>query len=242
MRLIPRLFLLPALLAVAACAVPPEPPATEASASVTEVAAVQPSARAAAQQFVTVVSRVEPIAEQECRTRSPGLNCDFLIVVDDRPGLGPNAFQTLDETGRPIIAFTLPLIADVRNGDELAFVMAHEAAHHIAGHLARQQRNAVLGAAVFGGLAGVIGGGSETAVRTAQELGAVVGARSYSQDFELEADALGTVIAARAGYDPVRGAEFFFRIPDPGDQFLGTHPPNAQRVATVNSTAASLGL
>jgi hypothetical protein len=32
-----------------------------------------------------------------------------------------------------------------------------------------------------------------------------VGARRYSKAFELEADALGTVIAARAGYDPLRG-------------------------------------
>jgi len=75
---------------------------------------------------------------------------------------------------------------------------------------------------------------------TAQEIGAAVGARTYSKDFELEADRLGTIIAARAGYNPVRGAEFFNRVPDPGDQFLGTHPPNAERVRIVQQTAARL--
>ncbi|HAB36898.1 MAG TPA: peptidase M48, partial [Rhodobacteraceae bacterium] len=33
---------------------------------------------------------------------------------------------------------------------------------------------------------------------------------------------------------------FFNRIPDPGNRFLGTHPPNSQRIATVERTAAGL--
>lgn len=194
-----------------------------------------------ARAFVQVVNQLEPVAERECRNRAPRLNCDYLIVVDDRPGVPANAFQTVDERGRPIIAFTLALIADTRNTDEIAFVMAHEAAHHIENHLDRQRQNATLGAVVFGQLAGVTGSNAE-AIRTAQELGAAVGARSYSKDFELEADRLGTIIAARAGFDPVRGAEFFFRVPDPGDRFLGTHPANSERVAMVQRTAAQLGL
>ncbi|MDA9207696.1 M48 family metallopeptidase [Octadecabacter sp.] len=197
------------------------------------------SNRAIARSFVRVLDEIEPVAERECRRRAPRLNCDFLITVDPRPDQPANAFQTIDEDGRPIIAFTLALIADARNADEVAFIMAHEAAHHIENHLEQQQRNATIGAAVFGRLAGA-GGGSADDIRTAQEIGAVVGARSYSRDFELEADRLGTIIAAKAGYDPVRGAEFFFRIPDPGDQFLGTHPPNAERVQVVNETAAGL--
>jgi len=118
-------------------------------------------------------------------------------------------------------------------------VLGHEAAHHIAGHLARQQQNATLGAAVFGALAARTGAGT-SGVQSAQELGAVVGARSYSKAFELEADQLGTILTARSGYDPVRGADYFTRIPDPGNRFLGTHPPNAQRIAIVQETASQL--
>ena len=201
------------------------PTATPVSSPVAEIPRDQ---RGMARAFVDVVNRLEPVAERECRRRAPSLNCDFLIVVDDRAGQPANAFQTVDETGRPIIAFTIALIADARNTDEIAFVMAHEAAHHIENHLEQQRRNATLGAVVFGQLAGVTGGDSD------------VGARTYSKDFELEADRLGTIIAARAGYDPLRGVEFFFRVPDPGDQFLGTHPPNAQRVEIVRQTAANL--
>ncbi|MGR3464890.1 M48 family metallopeptidase [Limimaricola sp.] len=198
------------------------------------------AARSAARNFVGVVERLEPVAEQVCRANAPQLDCDFRIVVDDRPGQPANAFQTRDAQGRPLLAFTVALLQEVRNADELAFVLSHEAAHHIAGHLDRQSRNAAIGATVFGQLATGLGGGNEGLVRTAQQLGAGFGARSYSKDFELEADALGTTIAKRAGYDPVRGAQFFLRIPDPGDRFLGTHPPNAQRMEIVRRTAAGL--
>ncbi len=197
------------------------------------------SASQSARSFLRVVRTVEPVAERECRTRTSGINCDFNIVVDDRPDQPANAYQTEDRAGRPVIAFTLALIADARNEDELAFVLGHEASHHIAGHIARQQQNAVAGAVIFAGLA-TLSGGDASAVETAQRLGAQVGARTYSKDFELEADALGTVITTRAGYNPLRGAEFFARIPDPGDKFLGTHPPNASRLDTVRRTAAGL--
>lgn len=233
--------------AVSACAPPvarmPAPPTTPVETRPARVVFDQArEPRAVARNFIAVVEAVEPVAESECRARAPRLNCDFRIVVDDRPGMPPNAFQTVDPAGRPIIAFTLALIADVQNADELAFVMGHEAAHHIAGHLGRQRQNATLGATVFGQLAGSIGGGNPESIRIAQELGAAVGVRSFSKEFELEADALGTVIAARAGFDPVRGSDYFLRIPDPGHRFLGTHPPSADRRAIVRRTAARLGL
>ncbi|ASM71262.1 beta-barrel assembly-enhancing protease [Pseudosulfitobacter pseudonitzschiae] len=189
--------------------------------------------------FVQVVQRLEPVAERECRNRTTGVNCDFRIVVDDRPNQPANAYQTLDKSNRPVIFFTLKLIQEAYNADEIAFVMGHESAHHIAGHIARQRQNAVAGAVIFAGLA-TLTGGDAGAVESAQRLGEQVGARSYSKEFELEADALGTVITYRAGYDPLRGAEFFRRIPDPGNRFLGTHPPNTARMEIVRRTAAAL--
>ncbi|WP_137701537.1 M48 family metallopeptidase [Marimonas lutisalis] len=228
-------------LALAGCMAPApsQAPHQSAPAGVGTSVAAKLSAQRAAKQFVEVVKTVEPVAEQECRARTTGANCDFQIVVDDRPGQPSNAYQTLDKSGRPVIAFTLALIADVRNADELAFVMGHETAHHIAGHIARQQENAAAGAVIFAGLA-VLTGADESGVQTAQELGAAVGARSYSKEYELEADALGTIITRKAGYDPVIGAAFFTRIPDPGDRFLGTHPPNASRIETVRRVDASM--
>lgn len=195
------------------------------------------SGRRAAANFDTVVRRVEPVAERFCRARAPGLNCDFQIIIDRDAGNVVNAFQTLGPNGVPIIGFTPGLIAEARTQDELAFVMAHEAAHHIEGHIGQTQQNAALGGLLATTLAGALGASD---VGLAGRIGSTVAARSYSKEFELEADALGTVITDAAGYDPVKGAEFFNRIPDPGDRFLGTHPPNADRIRTVRRVAAGL--
>jgi Zn-dependent protease with chaperone function len=241
-------FLIPFLLfALAACEVVPTleplprtlPQSTPQRVDTPSSNALRGRADQAARNFVQVVQTVEPVAERECRRVAPGMNCDFLIVVDDRPGQPPNAFQTLSRDGRPIVAFNLALIASVENADELAFVMGHESAHHIMGHLARSQQNAAVGAVIFSGLAAMSGANADS-VRSAEEFGAAVGARSYSKDFELEADRLGTAITMRAGYDAVRGSAFFGRIPDPGNRFLGTHPPNSQRMELVRRTAESL--
>lgn len=193
----------------------------------------------AAETFLTVVSRVEPVAEDYCRAYAVARSCDFRIVVDDRPGQPPNAFQTLDRLGRPVIGFSLALIADARNPDELAFVLGHEAAHHVAGHLPRRKDQALSGAIVAGALAQASGLSPEE-VKSAQTMGAAMAISSYSKDFELEADALGAELALVAGFDPVRGADFFDRLPDPGDRFLGSHPPNAQRKALVAATVRRL--
>ncbi len=225
-----------ACLFVAACGAPPPTQVGPRGGSAAE------TGRAQALSFVEVVGRVEPVAEAECRSRNPRANCDFAIVVDDRRGMPPNAYQTLDRSGRPILAVTTALVAISRNADELALVLAHEASHHIAGHLERQDRAASLGAETFGRLASQEAGATAESVARAQMLGAQVGARSFSKEFELEADRLGTVVAARAGFDPVRGAEFFRRIPDPGQRFMGTHPSNAERIAAVRGVAAQLGL
>jgi len=227
------------LAALSACAVAPSAPAPQRPTPIGSAPSNvgQLPVRTLVRNFTTVVERVEPVSEAICRQQNPRINCDFRIVVDDDPRAPPNAFQTLDRNGRPIIAFTASLINETRNQDELAFVMAHEAAHHIRGHLARARQNAQVGAAI----AGLIFGGQSTASQeAAQQIGATIGARSYSKDFELEADALGTIIADAAGYNPLRGAEFFTRIPDPGNRFLGTHPANADRIATVQRVAAGL--
>ncbi|MBU2963736.1 M48 family metallopeptidase [Citreicella sp. C3M06] len=227
-RFLPLLFL-----ALAACGAVPI--ATTPTGSAPSTLAEQRAERAT-RQFIDVATTVEPVVEDECRRSTRGLNCDFLIVVDDRPAAEANAFQTLDDYGRPILAFNLAMIASVQNPDELAFVMSHESAHHILGHLARVEEDAAVGAIIFSGLA-AMSGADDAAVRTAEEFGASVGARTFSKEYELQADQLGTILAIKAGYDPLKGAAFFTRIPDPGDRFLGSHPPNAARIEIVRRTA-----
>lgn len=203
-----------------------------------ERAAVQPST-ATIRAFQQVSARIEPVAERECRARTRRVSCDYQIRIDTRAGQPANAFQSVDSQGRPLITVTTALLGDMRNRHEMAFVLGHEAAHHIRGHLPKKQQTAVAGALLLGVLAAA-GGAEADAIQSAQDIGATVGARAFSKEMELEADQLGTVITARAGYDPVVGAAYFARIPDPGDRFLGTHPPNAKRQKIVAQTAAGL--
>ncbi|VDS07055.1 Peptidase family M48 [Paracoccus haematequi] len=198
------------------------------------------SPQSAARMFVAVMRRMEPAVEREClQRRTQPINCDFQFVVDDRPGQETNAFQTIDATGRPIIGFTLPLIAQTRNGDEIAFVVGHEASHHILNHLDRKAGAAAAGAVILGSIASVYGNNPE-AIETAQRIGASVGSRYYSRDWELQADYLGAIMTLNAGFDPINGSLFFERIPDPGDHILGTHPPRAARLAQVRRAVADV--
>ncbi|WP_439140359.1 M48 family metallopeptidase [Roseicyclus sp.] len=184
-----------------------------------------------------VIDRVEPVAEQVCREETPDQLCDFAIYVDSAPESGVNAFYTIDDKGQPAIIFTIGLIAVAANTDELAFIMGHEAGHHIGRHLPRVQASADLGAQILTQIARA-GGVSEAALGGVAQVGAVVASRQYGRQAELEADAIGTIIALRAGFDPLRGAAFFERIPDPARSFLATHPPNEQRIDTVRRTLA----
>lgn len=241
-----RGLLLAAVAVLAGCGVPGDipmpppglPPADPVIIKTTSGAPATP--QAAASNFTAVIRAMEPAVERECvaRRRHP-INCDFQFVVDDRPGQDINAFQTLDDNGRPIIGFTLALIAAAHNADELAFVVGHEASHHILNHLGQRSGAARAGAVIMSGIVAASGADLAT-IQAAQQMGAQVGARYYSRDWELQADYLGAILTLNAGFDPIRGAEFFARIPDPGDRILGSHPSNVQRQAQVARAVADV--
>jgi predicted Zn-dependent protease len=84
-------------------------------------------------------------------------------------------------------------------------------------------------------------GANAAEIGEAAQIGSFVAAREFGQRAELEADEIGTIIAARAGYDPLVGSAFFTRIPDPAREFLSTHPPNAARIDVVRRTLRAMG-
>lgn len=236
--------MLAGVLALAACATPriaPDPPVIITQPVQSGPALDLPrDPSATARAFVEVLRRMEPAVERECLARRQSLiSCDFQFVVVDDPEAELNAFQELDRQGRPVIGFTLALIAAAHNADELAFVVGHEASHHILEHIAQRRASARQGAVVFGALATAYGADLKE-VRRAQDVGAQFGSRYYSKEWELQADYLGTIITFAAGFDPVHGAQFFMRIPDPGDRILGSHPARAARLAAVAQATTDL--
>lgn len=185
-----------------------------------------------ATEFAGIVARLAPVVQDTCETTGIARNCKIRLYVAQTQEKEANAFQSIDGFGRPFVIVTPELLEEAQSPDEIALVLAHEAAHHILGHLARQQEDAVFGATLLGEAAAADGATREQ-IREARKIGAFVGARTFSQEYELEADALGAIMVRDAGYDALKGAEFFYRIPDPGRHALNTHPSNAQRRAVV---------
>ncbi|TNC45139.1 peptidase M48, Ste24p [Rubellimicrobium rubrum] len=210
-------------------------------------------------QYQRVVAKVEPVAEQFCRSQTaeiPGFNCDVTISVDAKTA-ERNAYQHYGSRGEPQVAITLPFIADARNPDELAFVLGHEFGHHIAQHIEKQQQQAVAGALILGALTAYgqaqataanpyrYTGGDSREMQNMMNAGAAVGQMAFSQTYELESDVIATYITRAAGFDPVLGARFFAKPEEPRTpggalSFWGTHPADETRLATVLETVGRL--
>lgn len=115
---------------------------------------------------------------------------------------------------------------------ELETVLAHEFAHDVMRHADAQQRNAKIGA-LFGAVVDValatqgVNKGGQIANQSA-----AIGARSYSQEFEREADYVGLYILARAGRSHRDVPNFWRRMANesPGSiKFASSHPTTAER-------------
>ncbi len=182
--------------------------------------------------FLVVLRQMEPTIEAECKRRRGARLCDFQIIIDDRPDQPANAFQTVLDDGTPILGFTQALLYDVRNREELAFVMGHEAAHHILDHLGRQKKRADREAAEFERQAESVGA-TRAEIEQAKGVGAQVGVLRFSADYEIEADVLGARLTKRAGFDALKGSAYFEKLPDPGNGVISTHPPNERRKQAV---------
>lgn len=208
-------------------------------------------------RFRRVAARIEPVAENFCRqelaSRS-NADCDVRLSIDYEMAQR-NAYFTYLGAGNtePTIFFTLPLLQDTRNDDEVAFVMGHEYGHRIARHIEKGQQQAATGAILLGTIAAMGNAAAAAngqyydpnAVENSVALGYALGGRAFSQTYELESDTIGTYIALEAGYDPAVGAKFFARDEDArsGDgklSFWGTHPPDQRRVAVVLATQKHL--
>ncbi len=236
-RLLFRLILAAALM-LAACSPTQDPvaklPPKERAKALAEMEGLRKTG--ALQRFDMVVRRMLPVIERECRARG-GLKCRFAIVVDANPKAPPNAFMSLDRADRPVIVFTGSLLKDTRNEDELALVLGHEVAHHLLGHVP-VTRESVWEGALLGGIEAATRGGGEKEIHAAEQRGALKAVLGFSKKFEIEADQLGAILALKAGFDPVRGAEYFVRMKNPRNRFLSTHPPNSARRAAVRRVVA----
>ena len=153
------------------------------------------------------------------------------------------------------------LLPVTRDEASLAIVLGHEIAHAVAKHAAEQMSKKIrqaYGTQIGGGLLGAIGG--ETLGNVAQ----VVANQyfsfqnlKYSRDNETEADHMGLIFAAMAGYDPNAAIGFWQRMAAQsgkgGSDIFSDHPSDEKRIIALqklipeamtyyrNATSANVG-
>ncbi len=191
------------------------------------VLAVGRNVAASAEEFLIEVGMEEDLAYYDW---------EFNLLKDDEMA---NAFCL---PGGKIGIYTgiLPL---TQGPDGLAVVMSHEVAHAVANHGGERMSQLLL--AELGGMA------LATAVQEKPEetrqlammaygLGAQLGVLlPYSRQHESEADRIGLILMARAGYDPRSAIPFWERMGDAGGprppEFLSTHPAPETRIDQIRS-------
>jgi len=135
------------------------------------------------------------------------------------------------------IAFFYGILAKLQlSDDEVAFIMGHEISHALLEH-AREQMGKNTGTSLLlRGGAALLGLGQLGDL--AAQAGTSVLAKAYSRTDETEADRLGLVMSARAGYDPRAGVTLWQKMMADGGgappAWLSTHPTNEERIADID--------
>lgn len=133
------------------------------------------------------------------------------------------------------------LLGVTQNETALAVVMGHEIAHAIARHGNERMSQALL----------LQGGGIALNLAMTEKpeltrnillqsygIGSTLGSLKYSRVHETEADKMGLIFMAMAGYDPREAIAFWQRMAAQGGakvpEFLSTHPHDDTRAKTLN--------
>lgn len=180
------------------------------------------------------VQRVgEKIAEAAAADLSVTTQWEFIVFQDDS---SINAFAM---AGGKVGVFT-GLFKIVQSDADLAVVLAHEIAHVAARHInQRLSHEKLMNLGALGLIIGTSGQGSyaQSSILNAYGLGTQLGvALPFNRGMEAEADEIGLMYMARAGYDPNVVIEFWLRLDEESagqpvpSEFFSTHPSHATRM------------
>lgn len=142
--------------------------------------------------------------------------------------------------GGKIVVFE-GLLPYTQNETCLAIVLGHEIAHAVAKHSAEQlskQQNQQVGTAIVGSVLNQAVGNGVGDVASAVA-GQYFSFRNlkYSRDNETEADYMGLIFAAMAGYDPRQAIPFWQRMSQGKSanqsDIFSDHPSDAKRIAAL---------
>jgi metalloendopeptidase OMA1, mitochondrial len=139
--------------------------------------------------------------------------------------------------GGKIVVYT-GIIPYAKTEAGLAAVMGHEMAHAIARHGSQRLLRTSLAQTALTGASFSMGNmdyGDRQTIMAALGAGAQFGVLlPFSREHETEADQMGLIYMARAGYDPHEAISFWTRMSQAGEaqppEFASSHPSHARRV------------
>jgi predicted Zn-dependent protease len=172
-----------------------------------------------------VGEKIAAVAAPDC----PDYDWQFVLIDDPKT---VNAFCL--PGGK--VAFYSGILPICQDETGIAVVMGHEVAHALARHGAeRMSQQTVLNA---GAVAIGVAAGKSTGEQVAIAAGTaaafkVAFALPFSRKHESEADYIGLMLMAQAGYDPRQAPDFWARMQAlggaKGPDWLSTHPPDEKR-------------
>jgi predicted Zn-dependent protease len=216
----------------------------------------------AACESAPITGRQQLILLPESQDASMGLQAYQQIKQEEKISRNPELNRRVQEVGRRIAtvsgqpdwdwqftvfendepnAFALPggkvgvytgLFKVAKNDAQLATVLAHEVGHAIARHGAERMSQGLL--TQLGGVAVGVATGSEAYVQAYTQLATLGVILPYSRTQESEADEIGLMLMARAGYDPREAIKLWENFEALGGarppEFLSTHPSENTRI------------
>jgi predicted Zn-dependent protease len=173
--------------------------------------------------------------ERGMSSQLDGYKWEFNLVKDATP----NAFCM---PGGKIVVYEgiLPYTQDDAG---LAVVLGHEVAHAVAKHSNERMSQQMLvsaGGQAVGVATNNMSAMMQSAIGALYGLGTQYGAiLPFSRTHEMEADHMGLIFMAMAGYDPNKAINFWQRMSQSGGQkppeFMSTHPSDDTRITKIQS-------
>ncbi|UYQ91560.1 M48 family metallopeptidase [Chitinophaga horti] len=161
-----------------------------------------------------------------------GYKWEFNLVQDDQV----NAWCM---PGGKVVVYT-GLLPVTKNETALACVMGHEIAHAIARHGNERMSQGMVaqGIQVAGSVALSKNVQAQNIFLQAFNIGGPLGLNAYSRQNELEADGLGLIFMALAGYNPNEAVGFWQRMAaasggNKPPEILSTHPSDDRRISEI---------
>ncbi|WP_434035944.1 M48 family metallopeptidase [Formosa sp. 4Alg 33] len=140
------------------------------------------------------------------------------------------------------IVFYTGILPVAQSDAGIAAIMGHEVAHALANHGQQRMSAAYIqqGIAIAGNVA-ITDEQSRDMFNQYYGIGSNVGAMlPFSRSHESEADRIGIVLMALAGYNPEAAPALWTRMESSGTpEILSTHPANASRISSLTSLVPS---